>query len=183
MQLKNSRTVWWDEVNKGLYKELKALYGEDVQIAFRSDDDLQAKEPIKYPRILITNLDEKFDRSRYSSSPVEVRSDDTTVTLEDPAKPFNLNFQVDLVSTSITEMNRLTLLWNGHFLDYHNLDVVDQEGTPRNVSMKNVYQTKSDSKSKDGERLFRRVYIYQVKVEIDEVVQNTFLRPFKGLEF
>lgn len=182
MQLK-SRTVWWDEVNHGLIKEIKQIYGETVQVAFRSDDDVQAKIPIQYPRILITNLEEKFDRKRYSPFPVEVRSDDTTVTLEESAKPFNLTFQIDLVSKTIMEMNRLSMIWNNHFIDFNNLDVVDQEGTTRSVYMKNVYQTKADSRSQNGERLFRKIYIYEVRVEIDEVKEYTSNRPHKGLEF
>lgn len=182
MQLK-SRTVWWDEVNQGLFKIIKQIYGNSLQVSFRSDDDIQAKTPITYPRILITNLEEKFDRKRYSPFPVEVRSDDTTVTMEESAKPFNLTFQIDLISSTITEMNRITMLWNNHFIDFNNLEVVDQEGTTRSVYMKNVYQTKSDSKSQNGERLFKRTYIYEVRVEIDEVVEYNSTRPYKGLEF
>lgn len=177
-----SRTVWWEEVNKGFIDKLTKIYGDSVQIDFRTDDDLQEAEGVSYPRILISNLDEQFDRIRYDDKPVVVSSDETTVSIEESAKPYNLTIQFDLVTTYITDMNKLTMLWNNNFLDWDNLDVVDTGGTPRSVAIKNIYKTSSKETTEDGQRLFRRTYLYLVKVEIDEAEVITKLTPYKGLQ-
>lgn len=179
---KVSRTVWWEEVNIGFLNKIKEIYGEEVQVSFRSDDDLQEGN-VTYPRILVTNLYEQFDRSRLDTrDSIVVESTETTISTEKPALPYVLKIQFDLITTYLTDMNRISLLWSANFLDWDNLDVLDSSGTPRNVPIKNVFQTKSEEETEDGQRLFKRTLIYEVRVEIDETEVITGIRPHLGLQ-
>lgn len=158
-------TVWYEQVDIGLINLINEAFNSRVPIRFRSEDDFVE---LSYPCILITHLWESFDRYRYDDRLVNIGLDENNnVVREKSAKPYTLNYQVELLTTSITDMNELTVIWNDTFIDFNNLDVEDVSGNKRNCFMKLKNKTSSSEGSSDENRIFKRIYTYEIKVEID----------------
>lgn len=160
-----SATVWYEQVDTALIKLIKRAFGDNINIRFRSPDDFNDSKP---PYVGITHLKEKFDRKRYDETPIRVSRQNNTITLEEAAKPYNLEIQVDIVTDSITDMNRMSMLWQNTVIDRHNLDVLDMSGNPHNCYMRLVAKNTNSEQSSNEDRSFINSYVYRIRVEIDE---------------
>lgn len=175
-----SRSVWYEQVDVALITKIHQILGEDFQVDFRSEDDyIEYEKPIKYPRILITHLGENFERYRYSEEEQTYKIDATKVYKETSAKPYKLKYQLELQTSYILDMNSITLKLCDFFIDWFNLDVIDTSGTPRSIPVKRVIETSAEEKTSDEQRIFKRIYQYDFKVEIDEAQIKEYLRPTK----
>lgn len=162
-------TVWYEQVDVGLINLINTTFDSKIPIRFRSEDDFSE---LSYPCIVITHLGETFDRYRYEDRDINMGLQGTNVIMEKSARPYTLTYQIELLSTSIMDMNEMTFKWSDTFMDYNNLDVEDMSGNKRNCFMESRGSVSSSEGSKDEERVFKRIYTYDIKVEVDTGKQD-----------
>lgn len=171
-----SSSVWYDEVDRGLVALVKKVLGKDVTVAFspnRKETLQDPKQPYKrpkYPYVRIIHITDKFDRKRYDKDAVLVSVDkeNSQATMGVSAKPYMLTYQFEIITDKLSDLNRLTRLWNFSVLDKHNLEVIDSGGTHRTCYMSRTIATElMDSEQKD-DQVFRSIHKYKIRVEIDE---------------
>lgn len=177
-----SANVWFEEVDRGLLNEIRNtvkirdMHGvliplEDNQLIVRKpEEDFKIEQ---YPCVSIYNLSEKFDPRRYNSRSVVVSRDYETkqATLEEPAVPFNLLYQIDFWAEYQEDMNFMTRQWLMKHFRQFNLDVVDDGGVKRSCNcIKNENPKKSDL-ILNKERLFHTIFSYYIWVELDDEIR------------
>lgn len=171
-----SSSVWYDEVDRGLVALVKKVLGKDITVAFspnRKETLQDPKQPYKrpkYPYVRIVHITDKFDRKRYNKDTVvvDVDKDTSQATVGVSAKPYILTYQFEIVTDKLSDLNRLTRLWNFSVLDKHNLDVVDSGGTPRTCYMSRTIATEIIDSDQKDDQVFRNIQKYKIRVEIDE---------------
>ena len=174
-----SANVWFEEVNTGLLSEIKdtvRIKDANGVLIPLEDNALVVRKPEEefnfevFPCISIYNLSYRHDPLRYDPSPVRVGEDivNGIVTLEDPAVPFNLTYQIDLWAKYQEDMDCMTRTWlTKHFRQF-NLEVVDDGGTERTCNcLMQGSVVKSDLVLK-GERLFHSIIKLLIWVELDD---------------
>lgn len=177
-----SANVWFEEVDRGLLNEIRNtvkirdMHGvliplEDNQLIVRKpEEDFKIE---RYPCVSIYNLSEKFDPKRYNSRSVVVSRNYETkqATLEEPAVPFNLLYQIDFWAEYQEDMNFMTRQWLMKHFRQFNLDVVDDGGVKRSCNcIKNENPKKSDL-ILNKERLFHTIFSYYIWVELDDEIR------------
>lgn len=174
-----SANVWFEEVNTGLLNEIKNTVrvknANGVLVALE-DKALIVRKPEEdfkfevFPCVSIYNLNYRHDPVRYDSTPVKVGEDleNKVAILEDPAVPFNLNYQIDFWSEYQEDMDYMTRTWlKKHFRQF-NLKVVDDGGVERTCNcLMQGSVVKSDLVLK-GERLFHSIIKLLIWVELDD---------------
>ena len=94
-------------------------------------------------------------------------------TLSKSAKPYNLSYQLEIISNKQGESNDLTRLWNFEVIDKYNLDVLDKSGNPRNCFMTRTVATTITEGDQYDDKIFRNIYKYKIRVELDEQITYT----------
>lgn len=184
-----SANVWFEEVNIGLFNEIKnTVKVKDVNgvLVTLEDDSIIIRKPEedfkleKFPCVSIYNLSYGHDPIRYNPSPVVMGKDNENnlLILEDPATPFNLMYQLDFWSRYQTEMDSMTRTWLIKHFRQFNLKVVDDGGTERTCNcLIQGKVTKSDLVL-EGERLFHTIIKYLIWVELDD--ETRYNKPMVG---
>lgn len=184
-----SANVWFEEVNIGLFNEIKnTVKVKDVNgvLVALEDDSIIIRKPEedfkleKFPCVSIYNLSYGHDPIRYNPSPVVMGKDNENnlLILEDPATPFNLMYQLDFWSRYQTEMDSMTRTWLIKHFRQFNLKVVDDGGTERTCNcLIQGKVTKSDLVL-EGERLFHTIIKYLIWVELDD--ETRYNKPMIG---
>lgn len=161
-----SNSVWYEQVDIALIDLVHRVLGKDMKVRFRGEDDFTDIAP---PYVAIEHLGETFDKFRYDKTPVRVGNKEGCIVIEESAKPYTLHYQVTLTTDTITEMNRMSMLWNNEVLAHYNLDVIDMGGTKRSSFMSVQGRPIQQSEGQNEDRIFRSTYLYNIWVEIDEV--------------
>lgn len=176
-----SANVWFEEVERGLKEEiLNTVFflspeGEKVKV---TDDMVYVRDPEEdlkeelLPCITITPLFNKFDPKRYNPNPQVVDRDEenSTMTLQDSAVPFNLTYQLDFWSRYKEDINVMTSSWlRGHFRQF-NLKVVDDSGTERSSNVLVNETMKESDLLRNQKRLFHSIISYVIWVELDDEI-------------
>lgn len=173
-----SANVWFEEVNKGLLKELKDTVrikdANGVLVALE-DKALIIRKPEEdfkfetFPCISIYNKDYKHDPLRYNPAPVKVGEDRVNhqVILEDPATPFNLSYQIDFWAEYQIDMDLMTRTWLLKHFRQFNLKVTDDGGVERTVNCLMKGNVVKSDLVVDKQRLFHTIINYQIWVELD----------------
>lgn len=174
-----SANVWFEEVNTGLLNEIKDTVryknANGVLVALE-DKALVIRKPEEdfkfevFPCVSIYNLNHRFDPLRYNPAPVKVGEDleNKQVILEDPAVPFNLEYQIDFWAEYQEDMDCMTRTWLIKHFRQFNLKVIDDGGVERSC---NCLSQRSSVKSDlvlNGERLFHSIIKLQIWVELDD---------------
>ena len=174
-----SANVWFEEVNTGLLKEIKDTVrvrnANGVLVALE-DKALVVRKPEEdfkfetFPCVSIYNITHRHDPIRYNPAPVKVGEDleNKQVILEDPAVPFNLEYQIDFWAKYQSDMDSMTRTWlTKHFRQF-NLTVIDDGGVERSCNcLVKGSVTKADLVL-NGERLFHSLTKLQIWVELDD---------------
>jgi len=174
-----SANVWFEEVNTGLLKEIKDTIrvrnANGVLVALE-DKALVVRKPEEdfkfetFPCVSIYNITHRHDPIRYNPAPVKVGEDleNKQVILEDPAVPFNLEYQIDFWAKYQSDMDSMTRTWlTKHFRQF-NLTVIDDGGVERSCNcLVKGSVTKADLVL-NGERLFHSLTKLQIWVELDD---------------
>lgn len=164
-----SNSVWYGEVDLALVKLLKKIFGESIQVYFNSNRDLNDKK-IVYPYIKITHLGEKFAFDRYDPNRqlVSIDTDRMTAVIEDSALPYNLEYQIDLISDTNKGNNSNTLKWISNVRPFSTLKVIDNGGIERSCFMSCKQPVNLQETTKDDKVIFRHIIRATIRVEVDE---------------
>lgn len=174
-----SANVWFEEVNIGLLNEIKntvRIKDANGVLVELPDEALVVRKPEEdfkfetFPCISIYNRNYRYDPLRYNPSPVIVGQDEekAEVTLEEPAIPFRLEYQIDFWSKYQTDMDTMTRTWlMSHFRQF-NLSVVDDGGTERTCNCLSKGSIIKSDLVMNKERLFHSIANIQIWVELDE---------------
>ena len=173
-----SASVWFEEVNTGLLKELKDTIRvkdangvlvpleEKALLIRKPEEDFKSEI---FPCVSIYNLDYVYDPVRHNPEPIKVGMDinNKTTTLEDSAIPFNLTYQIDFWSKYQTDMDYMTKTWlQKHFRQF-NLNVEDDGGVKRSCNCNMIGRVVKSDLVLNKERLFHTIIKYQIWVELD----------------
>lgn len=174
-----SANVWFEEVNTGLLKEIKdtvRIRNANGVLVALEDKALVVRKPEEdfkfetFPCVSIYNITHRHDPIRYNPAPVKVGEDleNKQVILEDPAVPFNLEYQIDFWAEYQSDMDSMTRTWlTKHFRQF-NLTVIDDGGVERSCNcLVKGSVTKADLVL-NGERLFHSLTKLQIWVELDD---------------
>ena len=174
-----SANVWFEEVNIGLLNEIKDTVRvknsngvlvalEDKAIVIRKPEEDFKFEV--FPCVSIYNLSYGHDKLRYNSAPVKVGEDleNKIVILEDPAIPFNLNYQIDFWSKYQTDMDCMTRTWLMKHFRQFNLKVTDDGGVERSCNCITQGSIVKSDLVLNKDRLFHSLIKLQIWVELDD---------------
>lgn len=175
-----SESVWYEEVDRGLKQLIKNVLG-NIPVVFSPDRKASVdnvSNPYKrpsYPYVRIQHIGEAFDPTRYNRQDevVSTNPSNKEATLSKSAKPYNLSYQLEIVSNKQGESNDLTRLWNFEVIDKYNLDVLDKSGNPRNCFMTRTVATTITEGDQYDDKIFRNIYKYKIRVELDEQITYT----------
>lgn len=173
-----SANVWFEEVNIGLINEVKDTVrikdANGVLVALE-DKALVVRKPEEdfkfevFPCVSIYNLTYSHDPIRYNPAPVKVGEDleNNIVVLEDPAVPFNLEYQIDFWAKYQEDMDCMTRTWLINHFRQFNLKVVDDGGTERTCNCIAKGSIVKSDLVLNKERLFHSIVKLQIWVELD----------------
>ena len=174
-----SANVWFEEVNIGLLEEIKntvRIKNSKGVLNALKDEALLIRKPEEdfklevFPCVSIYNLSYKHDPVRYSPSPVIIEEDEENkvVVMEDPAVPFNLDYQIDFWAKYQEDMDCMTRTWLSKHFRQFNLKVVDDGGVERTCNCLIQGSVVKSDLVLNGERLFHSIIKYQIWVELDD---------------
>lgn len=178
--MNTSQSVWYEEVDRGLKQLVKKTLG-DIPVIFtpNRDSNLDGKEnPYSkptYPYVRILHLGEAFDPVRFSRNDILLSTDpeNNQAIIGKSARPYNLNYQIELIANKQLISNDITRLWNFEVIDKYNLDVLDKSGNPRNCYMTRTVATTVMEADQLDDKIFRNIYKYKIRVELDEQITYT----------
>lgn len=164
-----SNSVWFGEVDQALVKLLKRIYGDSIQIYFNASRDLNDKK-VNYPYIKIIHLGEVFDLERYDPNRQVIGYDaeNSTITYEDSALPYNLNYQIEIITDSNKSNNLNTLKWASNSRAFSTLKVIDNGGVERYCFMSCKQPVNLEENADNDKVLFRHIIRATIRVEVDE---------------
>lgn len=169
------RSVWIEEVDRGLfeliqqvvrYPDLNNTPISVTPIFPLANTDL---DDIKLPTVLIKHMGESFDMERYdpNNTLVTVSTTATTITREELAKPYTLNYQLDFLSEYKEDMNCMLKYWHSLVGKRYMLPVKNAEGKDTKCYMYLVTAPTVLNQNKGELVLYRTVMTYNIKVELD----------------
>ena len=174
-----SANVWFEEVNIGLLEEIKntvRIKNSKGVLNALKDEALLIRKPEEdfklevFPCVSIYNLSYKHDPVRYNPSPVIIEEDEENkvVVMEDPAVPFNLDYQIDFWAKYQEDMDCMTRTWLSKHFRQFNLKVVDDGDVERTCNCLIQGSVVKSDLVLNGERLFHSIIKYQIWVELDD---------------
>lgn len=177
-----SRSVWFKQVDEALYNLISnTLYYTDskgkvqmVEPCFPKDlPDLKNK---KLPTVVIKKTTSTFDITRYDPQPIVtgINPDTKTAILEESAKPYNLRYQLEILTQYQEDLDSLSRIWLSKIPHRYMLDVEDTSGVPRKCYMVQTSPPTQLNETHSGDNtLYRLVIVYTIKVELDEGIETS----------
>lgn len=173
-----SANVWFEEVNTGLLKEIKRTVrirdskGSSVVLDDKALVIRKPEEDFKFetfPCVSIYNLTYGHQPIRYNPNPVRVGEDNVNhkVIFEDPAVPFDLEYQIDFWARYQEDMDYMTRTWLIKHFRQFNLPVIDDGGNERTCNCLQIGSVTKSDLVLGGERLFHSIIKYHIWVELD----------------
>ena len=144
-------SVWLAEIDNSLINTIKTIVktmervnGEIVPVPV--DAFVRNPEGVvqiaKYPCVTIFNYDVRFAGNRFDPSLIRGQRTDGMITLEQPALPYDLYYQVDFWAKYNEDINEMLRRWHGTIGKNHLLEVRDTEGNQRFSPMTRVHSCK-----------------------------------------
>lgn len=171
------RSVWIDEVDRGLYNIISSVVAykdkqgklQKVKPRFSiSNTDI---DNIQYPVVLVRTPTETFDMNRYDyNNNMVVTSydmDNSTMTTEDLAKPYNLTYQIDFIAQYKEDLNLMLKFWYNKIGKRFMLPVVRADGEKDSCYMYQQSPPSNADINLGKQVLYRIVLMYTIQVEID----------------
>lgn len=182
-----SASVWFEEVNIGLLKEIESYVRikdqKGVLIPLpKPEKSIVVRKPEEdfkfevFPCVSIYNKDYVYAPIRHCQPDpvvVDYDRDNGNVVLEDKAVPFNLSYQIDFWARYQEDMDCMTRTWLMRHHHQFNLDVIDDGGTPRSVNVLAEGRIVKSDLVQNKERLFHSIANYTIWVEIDDETRYT----------
>lgn len=176
-----SESVWFEQVDTALvnFVTSKIVLTNDSGLMYavpttvrKPDEDFKVEQ---YPSITVYNTSSRFADERYDRESKILARDkfNNQGTLEEPALPYDLFYNIDFWAKTQTDMNEMTRQWLSKVKKYFNLTVRDMTGVLRDCFvLQRGDLTKGDFIS-GYERTFHSIIVYRISVELDERVQTT----------
>lgn len=177
-----SRSVWFRQVDEALYELLSNIltyrdsHGVIVNVIPCFPKDTPDLKKVKLPTVVIKKTSSYFDLDRYDPNPVitKLSEGSHSATTEESAKPYTLKYQLDFLCKYQEDLDDISRIWLSRIPKRYMLDVFDTSGTPRQCYMVQTSPPISIGGSHTGDiPLYRLVVTYDIKVELDEGVENT----------
>lgn len=177
-----SASVWYDEVDAGLLKELQQTVRIKNSGGFlvpMRDEAFVVRKPEEefsfetFPCVSIYNLSSKYDPTRHNPETVVVSRDITNkvAIVEDSAIPFNLSYQIDFWAKYQSDMNSMIKTWlRNHFRQF-NLTVIDDGGAKSSCNCIMKGDVKKSDLVLGGERLFHSIINLLIWVELNDEIR------------
>ena len=168
-----SNSVWYKEVDTAMCKLIKDLIDPKIQIFFNTQRDL-IKETPKYPYAKIVHLGEQFAFDRYDPLRQITAIDNVkgTITVEESALPYDLNYQLELISNSNNLHNTTSMKWASKVKPFFNLPVIDNGGQERLCFVSSTKPITIEEITKEDKTIFRYVIRLKIRVELDETTSH-----------
>lgn len=170
-----NRSVWWEEVDIALVKFLnenvfykRGSIEKPVPVHFYPIREEQIIKEGLRPGIAIQHIKATFDSDRYTDEEVVAKVEDGIAYIESCAKPYTLQYQIELISDYQSDLNYMTRCWHSATGRRFLLDVEDAEGTKRKSYVWVERQVNNTVLIETEERLFRSIILINVQVELDE---------------
>lgn len=176
-----SKSVWFEEVDTALLKKIQSVVkvrdsdGSLVPVPVsvrKPEEDFKIEQ---YPCMTIYNMYSQFDKIR-SDDNIEVvvdrDFDKHTMTLERPAQPYNLYYQIDFWAKYQLDMNQMTRTWLASTGRDFNLDVLDMSGEKRSSFVLMTDSLKKSDLLSGNERIYHSMISYRIYVELDEEIRR-----------
>lgn len=177
------RSVWLEEVDKALVdlitSTLTYIDGEGNTKSIVPSFPLNSTDfnELSLPTVVIKHLGQQFDMYRYDSNHTQIVTsydmDKSTMTFEESAKPYTLNYQLEFITEYKEDMNRMLKYWQNFIPKRYMLPVTDCEGGKRECYMLLVKPPVTLDQQKGDIKIYRTVFVYDIKVELDMGVANT----------
>jgi hypothetical protein len=168
-----SNSIWYEEIVTGLKEVLSVVKytnnGVLTPVPITSENP--AKDKAKYPCIVLKDYDLKFDPMRYNPNYVLTSKDTTRYKgiEESPAIPYNIYYQIDFWSTTLTHASEMLRYWLAAFNGRGYLNVHDKAGIAQRCAMLQVgHMHKAEHKLESGLIVYQRVFSYNIQVYLDE---------------
>lgn len=176
-------SVWWENVDEALINQLR----EFEYPVYTKKGEVMNKVPVhyfplnsdttkyEYPMIAIRHATETFDNDRYDPNPIQVAvREDGFAVFEDPAIPYTLGYQLDIIASKQRDMNYLVKQFISTFKPRGHIEVKDASGNKRSCYYTQYLQSHSvNYQSVRGEdRLLRTIVLFNVSVEVDSGKQR-----------
>lgn len=173
-----SANVWFEEVERGLKKEILSCVqylsdkGKRVSIepkaVFVRDPEADLTDEV-FPCVSMQMITSIFNPKRYNPNPVRVGTSYETLeaVLEESAKPFDIVYQIDFWSRYKEDINIMTQTWLMNHGRQFNLDVTDDGGVLRSCNCLIKDNLKPSDLLSGGKRLFHSLISYTIWVELD----------------
>lgn len=171
------RSVWLQEVDQGLFNLIKSIVtypdfnGTPIPVEPIFPLDSADLKDLELPTVIVRHLGESFDMDRYDPNNTEIivgyNEEKTVAYMENLAKPYILQYQLDFVSEYKEDMNHMLKMWHGNMDKRHNLSVMTSEGVSTTSYMYLVQPPKTLNQQKGDKKLYRTVFLYNIKVELD----------------
>lgn len=171
-----SESVWYEQVDTALVEYIKSVVrvpnraGEIVSVPVeirKPDEDFKIEV---YPSVTIYNLYDRYSviRQGVSRNIVDRDVENSRVVIEKNAVPYDLYYQIDFWSETITDMNNMSRKWLYSVPRFLNLPVKDMSGNDRNAFMLKVEDFKKSDYISENRRCFHSFLTYKIQVELDE---------------
>jgi hypothetical protein len=169
-------SVWYQEVDTALVNLVSSLINVKDDVGNLVPITTNLRIPEKefevevYPSATINSYGEGFSQKRYDPNPVLVSVNEGTHTAyyEESAKPYSLFYQIDFWAHYIEDINFITLQWADFSRKFNVLSAIDNRGNTRTCNMILKGIVKADYTKDDIERIYHRIYNYEIQVEVDE---------------
>ena len=178
-----NETVWYEHIDRGL----KDYIGKNILLVSSSgvpfnvpvrirkpDEDFKIED---YPMITISHLGiSRRDEIRYSPHGAKLTKDIQrgVATIDPPAVPYTLKYQIDLWATLQRDMNAMTQQWLYKFGRDFNLPVIDSGGIERTaLCVWSGDAVNLEDRLSSGDRMFHTPMTYSIWAELDTPLTST----------
>lgn len=172
-----NQTVWYEQIDRGLKELISSQIlltdssGKAVPVPVRirkADEDFKVED---YPMITIAHIGvSRRDEIRYNQFDSKLVKDlqAGTATVDPPAVPYTLKYQIDLWATLQSDMNALSSQWLYKFGRDFNLPVTDSGGTERTTQcLWSGDSVNLEDRLSSGDRVFHTPMTYSIWAELD----------------
>lgn len=176
-----SESVWFEQVDTALIRYLKDVVkipnraGEIISVPVevrKPDPDFKIEV---YPSITIYNLYDRYSvkRQGHRINVVSRNIEKSRLVTERCSVPYDLYYQIDFWSQTITDMNNMSRKWLSTVPRFFNLSVKDMSNNVRSVFVLKTDDFKKSNYISENQRCFHSYVTYKVQVELDENIRET----------
>lgn len=168
-------SVWYKEVDTALLTLIPTILtiGVTAIPVYITNPEREYVVSV-YPSCSVSKHPEEFATARFNnvSEVVSTNPTEFTCEVEEPAKPYNLIYQINIWTEYLVDSDELTRKWQGKIGKDYVLTVEDTEGNTRYCKVK-LRDVVNSPEGDEGEIMYHNIFIYEIWVELDEIPAET----------